>query len=193
MLSSQVNIVKATIEVVSQLGLDRAATAKISKSAGVATGTLFHHYPNKGHLFQAVHQYILDDYVFNLIGFFDYPEDKVGKQLKKAIKASLDYWIRNPMYFSFMNQMIHSGYYTDEIARKEMTYFESRLGDAFRVAIRKGLVRKFDPRILLQILLKTIFEIADMIFHAEDEILKKKYRQQGVTFIWSALTVQSKN
>ncbi|MCB0664717.1 MAG: TetR/AcrR family transcriptional regulator [Saprospiraceae bacterium] len=188
MLESKLKITQATIELVYELGLEHAATSKISAKAGIATGTLFHHFPNKNHLFESVHQYIFDDYVFHLMGFFDYPDDKVGKQLKKAIKASVDYWTRNPKYFVYMNQMRHSGYYTNEIATRENTYLEKQLGTAFKTAIRLGIVHKYDYRILLQILLKTIFEIASMIFQADSAELKKKYRQQGIAFIWTALT-----
>ena len=159
----------------------------VAKKAGVATGTLFHHYPNKNSLFEAVHQFVLDDYVFHLMGFFDYPDDQMSKQLKKAIKASIDYWARNPQYFSFMNQMMHSGYYTVERAAIEDSYIEKQLGYAFKTAIRKKVIKRYDHRILLQILLKTIFEISEMILKAETEELKKRYRQQGVAFIWSAI------
>lgn len=188
MLESKEKIIHATIHLVYELGLENSATSKISKKAQVATGTLFHHYPNKKLLFEAVHQYILDEFVFHLMGFFDYPEDQIGQQLKKAIKASIDYWTRNPMFFSFMSQMMHSGYYSDDISTREDAYIEKQLGQAFQLAIRKGVVSKFDYKILLRILLKTIFEISSMILHADTAEMKKKYRQQGINFIWCALS-----
>lgn len=188
MLESKQKIIHATIALVHAIGLEHAATAKISKEAGVATGTLFHHFPNKTHLFESVHQYILDDYIFHLMGFFDYPDDKIGKQLKKAIKASIDYWTRNPKYFVFMNQMIHSGYYTEKIALMENAHIEKQLGTAFKTAIRLRIVNKYDYKVLLQILMKTIFQVAAMIYTAESLEQKKSYRQHGIMFIWTALT-----
>ena len=187
MLESKLKIIQSTIDVVHEYGLEHAATAKIAKKAQVATGTLFHHFPNKISLFEAVHQYILDDYVFHLMGFFDYPEDQIGRQLKKAIKASIDYWSRNPKFFSYMNQMKHSGYYTAQRAKIEESYIEKQLGHAFKTAMRKKVIKRYDPKILLRILLKTIFEISDMILKVESAELKKRYRQQGVAFILAAI------
>jgi len=190
MLESKLKIIRSTIQIVHENGLEHAATAKIAKKAGVATGTLFHHFPHKSSLFEAVHQYILDDYVFHLMGFFDYPEDQIGRQLKKAIKASIDYWSRNPNFFSFMNQMVHSGYYTSARAAIEESYIEKQLGYAFKTAIRKKVIKRYDPKILLRILLKSIFEISDMILKVESKELKKRYRQQGVAFILTALNIK---
>lgn len=187
MLNSKFRVIQSTIDLVYENGLEHAATGKISKRAEVATGTLFHHFPNKKILFEAVHQYILDDYIFQLIGFFDYPEDQIAKQLKKAVKASIDYWVRNPKFFSFMRQMIHSGYYTDEISKREEDYYEKQLGQAFQTAIRLKVIGNYEYKILLRILLKTIFQIADMVARVDSEVLRKKYRQQGVAFVWSAL------
>ncbi|MBK8502435.1 MAG: TetR/AcrR family transcriptional regulator [Saprospiraceae bacterium] len=188
MLDSKEKIIHATIQLVYELGLENTATSKISKKAQVATGTLFHHYPNKKLLFEAVHQYILDEFVFQLMGFFDYPEDQIEQQLKKAIKASLEYWTRNPMFFSFMSQIMHSGYYSEVISRREDAYIDKQLGQAFQLAIRKGVVGKYEYKIVLRILLKTIFEISGMILHADTDEMKKKYRQHGINFIWAALT-----
>ena len=89
-----------------------------------------------------------------------------------------------------MSQMMHSGYYSDEISQREDTYIEKQLGQAFQLAIRKGVISKYDYKILLRILLKTIFEISSMILHAENDEMKKKYRQHGINFIWSAISAQ---
>jgi hypothetical protein len=37
-------------------------------------------------------------------------------------------------------------------------------------------------------LFRTIFEIADMILQADTEENKEKYRQQGMKFIWAAMS-----
>lgn len=192
MLQTKINIIQATVKLVYELGIEHAATAKISRKAEVATGTLFHHFPNKKLLFEASHHYILDDYVWHLMGFFDYPDHQVGKQLKKAIKASVDYWVRNPVYFSFMNSMMHSGFYSSDIAKERDEYIEKRLGQAFQLAINQGIITRYDYKILLRILFRTIFEIADMILLADTEENKKKYRQQGIKFIWAAMSMESR-
>jgi AcrR family transcriptional regulator len=191
MLRSREKIIHATVSLVHELGIEHAATARISQEAGVATGTLFHHYPNKKLLFEAVHQHILDDYVWHLMGFFDYPEDQVGKQLKKAIKASVDYWVRNPAYFSFMNQMMHSGFYSMVMARERDAYIEKRMGQAFQLAISQGLITRYDHPILLKLLFRIIFQVADLILQAETENEKMKCRQQGIEFIWTAIESQT--
>ena len=63
-----------------------------------------------------------------------------------------------------------------------------RLGQAFQLAISQGIIIRYDYKILLRILFRTIFEIADMILQADTEENKEKYRQQGMKFIWAAMS-----
>lgn len=48
------NLLKAAIALFAEKGLAGATTAEVSKQAGVATGTLFNHFPSKDALIEAV-------------------------------------------------------------------------------------------------------------------------------------------
>lgn len=193
MLPSQQKILEATLSLVHELGLESTPTAKISERAKVATGTLFHHYKNKQTLFEAVHKYILEDYFFHLMGYFDYPPNQVQKQLKKALRASVDYWSRNPTYHSFIHQISTSGYYSVEMREQEFQGLESRLGKAFKRALKKGVLKQYDYQIILRLVFRSIFQISGLVLDTEDPLLQKEYRKQGIRFVWSAIENTTKS
>lgn len=185
-METKEKIIAATVAVTVQHGLEGAATAKIAQNAKIAIGTLFHHFPNKQLLLEATYRHILDHYVWHLIGFFDYPDEQVGKQLKKAVRASVDYWVRNWRYFAFTDQMISSHYFTIEIATETRTKMDKHFGQLFKVARKKGFIKKYDSAILLDILFRTIFQSAGLIIGTNKEN-RDHCRMECLRFIWSAI------
>ncbi|NND33238.1 MAG: TetR/AcrR family transcriptional regulator [Saprospiraceae bacterium] len=186
MRDTKEKIIAATVALTEEIGLEGAATAKIAGKASVAIGTLFHHFPNKQILFEATYRHIMDHYVWHLIGFFDYPDEQIGKQVKKAIRASVDYWVRNWRYFAFVDQMISSHYFTAEIAEETKSKMDKHFGQLFKLARRKGFIKKYDYQVLLDILFRTIFQSAAVIIDTEED-KKEKYRAECLRFIWSSI------
>ena len=186
MQNTKERIIAATVAISEENGIEGAATAKIAKRASVAIGTLFHHYPTKKHLFEATFRHIIDHYIWHLIGFFDYPHKQAGKQLKKVIKASLDHWVRNRRYFSFMNQIVNSTYFTTEISTETKSKMEKHFGQLFRFATKKGFIKKYRYHVLIDILFRTILQAAAVIISADAE-KKSICRTQCLRFIWSSI------
>ena len=55
-------ILDAALALCAEDGLQGAATARIAKAAGVANGTLFHHFPSKKVLIQCLYFYVHKNY-----------------------------------------------------------------------------------------------------------------------------------
>jgi len=180
-------LVNITINLVYDHGLHGTATAKIAEKAHVATGTLFHHFKTKQQLIEAAHRHIFDDYIWHLLGFFDYPDEKLRKQIKKAISASLDYWVRNPIYYSYMSQVMNSNYYNAELRVEEDLNLERQLGSAFKLAMKKGIFEKYSYPLLIRLFVRTVFQVAGLVIDAPKE-RRVKYRKQGLNFIWAAVS-----
>jgi len=183
---TQLLLVDTTINMVYDHGIHGAATAKIAQRAHVATGTLFHHFKTKQLLIEAAHRHIFDDFIWHLLGFFDYPEEKLRKQIKKATKASVDYWVRNPIYYSFMSQVMNSNYYNAELRKEEDLHLERQLGSAFKLAMKKGIFAKYSYPLLIRLFVRTVFQVAGLVIEAPKDS-RVRYRKQGLTFIWSAI------
>jgi AcrR family transcriptional regulator len=188
MESTKSKIITATVALVEEFGLEGAATAKIAARAKVAIGTLFHHFPNKQLLFEATYHHIMEDYVWHLMGFFDYPDEQVSKQLKGAIKASIDYWVRNNQFYGFIDQMTSSTFFTPDIKDDTSIKMDKHLGQLFKLGLKKKQIRRYGYPFMVEMLFRTIFQAAGLIIDTKEEE-KEYYRKQCFRFIWSAISV----
>lgn len=185
-MNSLDKIFQSTIDLSFNKGVNGSATAKIARNAGVANGTLFHHFPTKRDLIHFCYIRIQEDYVWNMIHFLDIPEKATKKQLKKAIKTSIDYWVRNPKYFSFVQGVNHSQFYDYDLEVK-INKLQLSLEHAVDQAFRNNVIRRFDKKVLIELLFDVIYSIASLIIKTSDDFQRGQYRKEGFSFIWSAI------
>jgi len=104
-------------------GFHATSTASIAKKAGVATGTLFHHFPSKGalldYLFISIKQAFADDISQALASM-----DNVGEDLKTDAEflwqQAIDWALQNPLQQGFFLQYSMSSEIDDAIRDQAM-------------------------------------------------------------------------
>lgn len=88
-------------------GFHATSTASIAKNAGVATGTLFHHFPHKGallnHLFVTIKQELADDITHSLPASGTLNHD-LKKQAEVLWQQAIDWALQNPIKQRFFLQ-----------------------------------------------------------------------------------------
>jgi AcrR family transcriptional regulator len=184
-MSKKDQILKATIELVAEYDISKAATSKIATRANVATGTLFHHFKDKRALIHYCYLHIQEDYAWSLLGFFDLPGKSMHKHLKKAMKAALDYWLRNPNYWYFIHQVRTSSYYDASLVR-EISRIELSLHRAVDQAREDAMIYPYDRLLLLNLLYHSVHAIVEQIFRETDLQKKAHLRKQGLRFLRKA-------
>ena len=75
-------------------GIDATSTASIAKHAGVANGTLFHHFSSKDILVLTLYKTIKEDFATQ-IDTFTFDEQNLKKQVKLIWKQAVDWAISN--------------------------------------------------------------------------------------------------
>jgi len=75
-------------------GIDATSTASIAKHAGVANGTLFHHFSSKEALVLALYKNIKEDFAIQVKPFI-FDENKLKKQIKLVWEQVIDWAIIN--------------------------------------------------------------------------------------------------
>lgn len=75
-------------------GIDATSTASIAKHAGVANGTLFHHFPSKEVLVLTLYKNIKQDFATQ-IETFTFNEENLKKQVKLIWEQAIDWAITN--------------------------------------------------------------------------------------------------
>ncbi len=185
-MNSLDRIFSATIDLSYETGVNGTATARIAREAKVANGTLFHHFPTKKDLVEYCYMRIQEDYVWNMIGFLDLPSHTTRKQLKKAIKTAIDYWVRNPKYFVFTQRVNHSQFYSERL-QKKLSKLQLSLQHAINQGIQQKAIRKLDHHVMTSLLFKAIYDVAQLIMDTPDKTKQIEYREQGFSFIWAAI------
>jgi len=75
-------------------GIDATSTASIAKHAGVANGTLFHHFPSKEVLVLALYKNIKQDFAMQ-IQPFKFDENNLKEQVKLVWEQAIDWALIN--------------------------------------------------------------------------------------------------
>jgi len=130
-------------------GFYGTATAKIAKDAGVSNGILFHYFPTKEVLINAMY-FDIKDRIFN----YSIGQIYKGATLKESIYtfwlAAVEWNLENPEDFDFMLQYENSPYYSVEI-EKSHRYVQMCL-ELANSGIEQGIFKHVTPLLIFQIL-----------------------------------------
>lgn len=100
-------ILQAALRLFIRDGFDRTPTARISREAGVATGTLFHYFPSKEDLVNGLYLRCKDRMV-EAMGH-GVPADASLMERLRLVHANLLHWgVASPEEYAFFQQYSHS-------------------------------------------------------------------------------------
>ena len=169
---------EATLEAVEQLGLAGINMCDISRSAGIATGTLYIYFKNKGDLINA----LFTDCRKESVGFYfkDYNEDDEFEiSFKKIFYNILNYKLNHFRKSIFLEQYFHSPYVTEK-KRQESTRLLQPFFQLMDKGKEKGLVKKTDNLLLLWFVIGCINEVVKGSHYRNkpvtDEVKDELYR-----------------
>ncbi len=109
--SKRQSLLEAALELFAEHGLTRASTAQIAKRAGVASGTLFFHFNNKGALIHALFELVYADINTAMMDGVE-PNMTIQEQMTLLLRNLLRYFLKHPDQFRFMEQFHFSSFNT---------------------------------------------------------------------------------
>lgn len=136
---------KTALDLFAERGLEGTPTSMIAKEAGVANGTLFHHFKSKeeliNQLFIKIKEHLSQDLKAGL------PDTQ---DLKKKIEIiwtnKVNWGILNPKEFTFFRLFYHSLYFnkmTKEEGLKHVDFILDVFQEAFDKKILKGMEKEY--------------------------------------------------
>jgi AcrR family transcriptional regulator len=175
----------AATEAVASLGI-AAPTARISKDAGVAEGTLFVYFPTKDDLFCQLYLDLKAD-LRNAITA-NYPMDAdVKARFRHLWNGMIEWGTNNPQKREAMRKLAVSEKIT-EVKRKAEDETCSDIQRMIDQDFKSGALRK-QP---VAFLAATMDALADMVFEmaAKDSGKLNRYRRLGWEALWGAISPQ---
>jgi AcrR family transcriptional regulator len=176
-------ILVAATSVFAEGGLS-APTSAISKSAGIAEGTLFTYFPTKDDLLNALYRQIKLELAKVLMSGFARKKNVRGK-LQHIWDAFVEWGVANPEKRQVLAQLVVSGKLTKETKAVGAAPF-AELEVMAREAINQGTMRDFP--------LEFIIAMMDALTQATIELIAAnpsnaaKYRRFGFEALWNGLT-----
>ncbi len=141
-------ILAATLDLIHENGLQSTPMSAIAKNAGVAMGTIYHHFPSKEDLVNALYQDLLGQLGAYVLERYT-ADSPVHGRLTQLWTHSLRFILDHPRQFLFVDQYAHSPY-IDPAAKEDDSGWWEALVRAIDDGQQQGIIKPVNPELLIQ-------------------------------------------
>jgi AcrR family transcriptional regulator len=175
-------ILATALRLFTQYGVDATPTSRISKEAGVSTGTLFHYFPDKDRLVGALYLSIKKEMaaaIRNNAGL----SLPTKQRIEKAIRGFIFWGVANPLKVRFIDQCYNYPGIGEDVQQEiyeEFSWMEGLMEAAIREGLLPDLPFEFHGTMLYQIMsgILSLIESGDSGM-SNDEII-----ENGLAMLW---------
>ncbi len=185
MKEKELQILNASLKLFVKHGFHGTSTAEIAKSAGVATGTLFHYFKTKEELINRLYLYAKESMLGEISGHYN-----IEKSFKENIKylwiSLVDFGIKKPEMFQFILSF-HCSPYITSLTKEEI---ENRLEmalEAYAVGLKKQEIKNIPYELIVDFLWGSIVAT---VGHIENypEKAGDKIKEQAFDLFWDGIS-----
>jgi len=188
-ISKREKLLQSALILFSDNGVHSTSTASIAKHAGVANGTLFHHFESKLALVEAL--YISIKHQLSQVAVLDahLVDLPLKQQVSKLWNMTIDWAIENPKALIFCQQVATSNILPLAVRLKAMKQELSILEAMITLGQSQEQIIDFPIDLMIdqcqaQIITSALFFISNE-FYAQD----KTYRDSAFELFWRAIAI----
>lgn len=179
-------IMDAALKLFAERGFHGTSTAEISKSAGVATGTLFHYFKTKEELIDSIYIYAKENILEEVDD--DYDDKKSFKENVKSLWLKLVcFGIKNPYKFNFILSF-HCSPYVTAFTKERIENKFIELIEVYKKGIKEQEIKEMYDELLLDYFWGNIFNTA-MHFDKYPEKMNKKNIELSFELFWDGISI----
>lgn len=179
------HILDTSLKLFVENGFHGTSTAEIAKTAGVATGTLFHHFKTKEELINNLYLYAKETMLNEVKG--DYND---GLSLKENIKnlwlKFIHFGINNPYNFQFI-LIFHSSPYISSLTKEQIENKFVELVDVYKIGVEMDEIKIIDNEMLLDFFWGNIFSTVNY-FVKNPEKLTESAMNMAFELFWDGIS-----
>lgn len=175
-------ILATALRLFTQYGVDATPTSRISKEAGVSTGTLFHYFPDKDTLVGALYVVIKKEMAAEARKSDD-PALHTRERITQGIRCFISWGVENPLKIRFLDQCYNYpgiGEDVHEQIHHEMSWMAGLLGAAVREGLLADLPFEFHGMMIYQI----TSGILCLIASGESGMTNDEIIENGLAMLW---------
>ena len=185
MNEKELKILDASLKLFVERGFHGTSTAEIAKTAGVATGTLFHYFKTKEELINQLYLHTKED-VLGVISEH-YNDQKTFKEnIKELWLKFVHFGVDNPYKFQFILTFHCSPYITSLTKEQVETHAESMIG-----IYREGTLKQKIKEVSFEMVMDYFWgNIVTTVTHFEKypEKLNKKNLDMAFELLWDGIS-----
>jgi AcrR family transcriptional regulator len=131
-------ILDTALRLFTQYGVDATPTARISKEAGISTGTLFHYFPDKDRLVGALYLSIKKE-LAGTVRRNDDPVLPTKERIGQGMRGYIGWGMANPLKVRFLDQCYNYPGIGEDVQKQVHDEF-SWMAGLIETAVREGIV-----------------------------------------------------
>lgn len=178
-------ILDAALKLFVERGFHGTSTAEIAKTAGVATGTLFHYFKTKEDLIDSLYIYTKESVLEEIDG--DYDTNKTFKENVKSLWLKLVcIGIKDPYRFNFI-LTFHCSPYITTFTKERIENKFIELLEVYKKGFMENEIKEVYDELLIDYLWGTIFNTV-MHFDKYPEKMNKENIELSFELFWDGIS-----
>lgn len=177
-------IFESTLALIREKGFHGTPMSQIAKNAGVAAGTIYHHFDSKDTLILELYTYIRDKMLEAMLQVDNEAMDYKDRVFNFWI-SHCHFYIKNPNALFFMEQFVNSPYSSrDPLQDNER--FQNTFRDLIKTGVETGILKPVNPLVMSALIHGTIVNVAKMHL-CQRVAISEGELQQIVEVIWDGM------
>ena len=178
-------ILDASLKLFVERGFHGTSTAEIAKTAGVATGTLFHYFKTKEELINRLYLYTKESMLCEINEHYD--DKKIFKENIKDLWLKFVYFgVNNPYKFQFILTFHCSPYITSLTKEQVETHAEGMLG-IYKNGIGKQKIKEISFEMIMDYFWGNVVTVVTH-FEKYPEKLNEKNLDTAFELLWDGIS-----
>ncbi|MFT5821447.1 MAG: TetR/AcrR family transcriptional repressor of multidrug resistance operon [Crocinitomix sp.] len=182
-MSKKDKILKEATKLITQEGINGSPMSQIAKKAGVAVGTIYHHFKSKeeiiNEIYVSIRKKVGDVIIESSKNIVD-----LKKEFKSVSLAIYVYYVNNPIEYSFLNQLEHSPIITKESHAESEKYF-APIFESYQNAIELGVFINMDLMLMGMLTYNNIITLVELSIKAGN--ISPEIVDQAIEFSWRGI------
>jgi AcrR family transcriptional regulator len=177
-------IIQTTMELITRQGFHASPMSQIAKEAGVAAGTIYHHFPSKNELIRATYKEVKKQMGEALMSNFN--SKKYYKEQFFSFWENLFlFFIHNPLIFNFLEQYHHSPFINEQTKEEGQTYYQPVL-DFFQEGIDTQKLIPLELELMSNLIYGNIATVSRL--HLQNELkITQSTLQKAIEASWNSI------
>jgi len=187
MISKKDQVMQAALQLFVERGFDGTSTAEISKKAGVAAGTLFHHFDNKENLINAIYMKVKSDISETFRLAVD-PNNDAKTNFLNVWTSFMRFCVDRPNQFRFTEIFSNSPQISERTAEQAKAQFLDILHNLIVSGRREGSLKDLPDELTFSIMTSPSVATAWYLIENPTELENQEFMDLAAASCWRAIS-----